>query len=175
MVEVTVRSTLPDTISIASKGVVFNQEVDYHWKPKGCVIFYTFNHNANNCPLVHPDQPKQKQEKMPFKQVKQAKHVKQKYVKKQAALSESTPQQAPTEFVTNEDLIDGGAVISAQWKIPKGKSGKSSAKGRSPDNRPPPQNRTTQPLTVDQLSEPILSPGGSGWKLKCLHGTSHCS
>lgn len=62
MVEVTVGTVLPSSISVASKGSIFHQAVEYDWKQKGCEVCNTFNHSPGNCPRLHeePSQPNDK-------------------------------------------------------------------------------------------------------------------
>lgn len=50
LVEVSIDATLPDSIMVGCRGQVFEQAIEYAWKPKACQTCQTFNHNQRNCP-----------------------------------------------------------------------------------------------------------------------------
>lgn len=59
---ISISSELLDSLAVVSKGAIFNQPVDYIWKPKGCSSCNTFNHFNGNCPLKQQDpKPSSKQ------------------------------------------------------------------------------------------------------------------
>lgn len=56
LVEISLKSPLPDSNTVHCNGNVLSQEVKYLWKPAACGKCNTFNHSEENCPYLEPQQ-----------------------------------------------------------------------------------------------------------------------
>lgn len=62
-------STLPDVLNITGRGTMFQQAMEYRWKPNPCTNCKTFTHSQVACPKSSP-QPKAPQQKDSHKKKK---------------------------------------------------------------------------------------------------------